>query len=37
MEVMECIAWCVAAVWCLLGPLMHNECDKDYLGLNEKE
>ncbi len=33
----ECIVWCLAAAWCLLGPLMHNEYDRDYLGLNEEE
>ena len=32
-----CIFWCLAAVWCMLGPLFHNEYDRDYLGLNDGE
>lgn len=37
METVECVVWCLAAIWCMLGPLVANDYDRDYLGLNDKE
>lgn len=34
---MGSVLWVLLAVWFLLGPLFMNDCDRDYLGLNDKD
>ena len=31
------VLWVILAIWCMLGPLVMNDYDRDYLGLNDKE
>lgn len=35
--IIECIVYCVVMVWATFGLLFHNDCDREYLGLNDKE
>lgn len=34
METIEAILWCVLATWVMLGPLVANESDRNYLDLD---